>query len=137
MIGLGNVILGGQNASIIRPIPDRIRILRDQIFTASGPLATGKRRSGDLMQADGARVRILNGTSTLTRYPHGNYLSQGIASREFGRYKSHQPHHHHSLFTEAVHVTISGRYFRDHEQHADPHPTRPISNSGYRNTAGY
>src|SRR5688572_13843969 len=65
MIQLGNVLLGGQNASIIRPIPDRIRVLRDQIFTADGPLSPLAR--GDLatlMQADGARVRILNGTST-------------------------------------------------------------------------
>jgi polyisoprenyl-teichoic acid--peptidoglycan teichoic acid transferase len=91
MIQLGNVVLGGQNASIIRPIPDRIRVLRDQIFTASGPLSP--LAQGDLatlMQADGARVRILNGTSTAqldTRT--GNYLSQqGVAVREFGDTKA-------------------------------------------------
>ena len=91
MIQLGNVILGGQRASIIRPIPDRIRVLRDRIFTTSGPLSP--LAQGDLatlMQADGARVRILNGTSTpLLDTRTGLYLSQqGLAVREFGRTKA-------------------------------------------------
>jgi LCP family protein required for cell wall assembly len=87
MLGLGNVVLGGQNASILRPIPDQIRILRDQIFTVSGPLspmATGY--PTDLMQADRARIRVLNGTSTSeldTRT--GGYLSQlGMLVTEYG-----------------------------------------------------
>jgi len=87
MIQLGNVVLGGQNASIIRPIPDKIRVLRDQIFTAGGPLSPlAKGDLATLMQADGARVRILNGTSTpLLDTRTGNYLSQqGVAVREFG-----------------------------------------------------
>lgn len=92
MIMLDSVILGGQNASIIRPIPDKIRILRDEIFTASGalsPLAQGDLLS--LMQADHARVRVLNGTSTpqldtKTR----DYLSQqGILVTEFGNTKAY------------------------------------------------
>jgi hypothetical protein len=65
MIGFGNVILGGQNASVMKPIPDKIRILRDEIFTARGPaspLAHGHPVS--LMLADAARIRVLNGTST-------------------------------------------------------------------------
>jgi LCP family protein required for cell wall assembly len=65
MVTLGNVVLGGQNASIIRPIPDEVRVLRDEIFSASGPLSP--MAEGDpvsLMQEDGARVRVLNGTST-------------------------------------------------------------------------
>src|SRR5688572_1094938 len=90
MIQMGNVVLGGQRASIIRPIPDRIRVLRDRIFTTSGPLSPLAR--GDLatlMQADGARVRILNGTSTpLLDTRTGLYLSQqGMAVREFGKTK--------------------------------------------------
>nr|MDQ3007741.1 LytR C-terminal domain-containing protein [Chloroflexota bacterium] len=91
MIQLDNVVLGGQNASIIRPIPDRIRILRDQIFTSSGPLSPlAKGDLATLMQADGARVRILNGTSTpLLDTRTGNYLSkQGVAVREFGDTKA-------------------------------------------------
>lgn len=91
MMALDNVVLGGKNASIIRPLPDQIRILRDQIFTSSGPLSP--LAQGDLstlMQADGARVRILNGTSTaLLDTRTGNYLSkQGVAVREFGDTKA-------------------------------------------------
>jgi LCP family protein required for cell wall assembly len=91
MIQLGNVVLGGQNASIIRPIPDKIRVLRDQIFTAGGPLSPlAKGDLATLMQADGARVRILNGTSTpLLDTRTGHYLSQqGLAVREFGDTKA-------------------------------------------------
>jgi hypothetical protein len=92
MITLDSVILGGQNASIIRPVPDKIRVLRDEIFTTSGalsPLAQGDLLS--LMQADSARVRVLNGTSspqldTKTR----DYLSQqGILVTEFGNTKAY------------------------------------------------
>ena len=87
MIGFGRVTLGGVNASIIRPLPDQIRLLRDQLFTAGGalrPLARGELIT--LMQADRARIRILNGTSTSeldTRT--ANYLTpQGILTTEFG-----------------------------------------------------
>jgi hypothetical protein len=92
MIQLDNVVLGGQNASIIRPIPDRVRILRDQIFTASGPLSPlAQGYPTVLMQADHARIRILNGTSTPeldTRT--GNYLSQlGMLVTEYGDTKAY------------------------------------------------
>jgi LCP family protein required for cell wall assembly len=91
MIQLDNVVLGGQNASIIRPIPDRVRILRDQIFTASGPLSPlAQGYPTVLMQADHARIRILNGTSTPeldTRT--GSYLSQlGMLVTEYGDTKA-------------------------------------------------
>jgi LCP family protein required for cell wall assembly len=87
MIGFGSVTLGGVNASVIRPLPDQIRLLRDQLFTAGGalrPLARGDLMT--LMQADRARVRILNGTSTPdldTRT--ANFLTyQGLVTTEFG-----------------------------------------------------
>jgi LCP family protein required for cell wall assembly len=88
MVSYGNVVVGGKNASILRPIPDQIRILRDQIFTTSGPLSPlAQEDISTLMLADGARVRILNGTSTPdldTRT--GNYLSQqGVIVTEFGK----------------------------------------------------
>jgi LCP family protein required for cell wall assembly len=87
MIRLDSVVLGGQNASILRPIPDQIRILRDQIFTASGPLSPlAQGYPTNLMQADHARIRILNGTSTPgldTRT--GSYLAQlGMLVTEYG-----------------------------------------------------
>ena len=60
-----SVMVNGVNASILRPIPEKIRALRDQVFgitTPVAPLANGSPL--ELMQAEGARVRILNGTST-------------------------------------------------------------------------
>ena len=88
MIVMDNVMVGGVNASIVRYVPDQIRILRDQLFTATGPLSP--LAEGDLaflMQSDGARIRLLNGTSTPeldTRT--GNYFSQlGFTVTEFGK----------------------------------------------------
>ena len=90
MLGSGNVVLGGQNASILRPIPDQIRILRDEIFTASGPaspLAHGDLPT--LMLADRARIRILNATSTpeLDTRTLAYLAQQGIVTTEFGKTK--------------------------------------------------
>jgi len=90
MMAFGNAILGGQNASVMKPIPDKIRILRDELFTASGPtspMAQGQPIS--LMLADGARVRLLNGTSTpRLEMRTRNYLSQrGLRVTEVGETK--------------------------------------------------
>lgn len=55
--------LNGVPASVLRPVPDLIRILRDEIFVPGGPvspLAQGDLRT--LMQADEAKVRIINNT---------------------------------------------------------------------------
>jgi LCP family protein required for cell wall assembly len=56
---------GGGAADILKPMPDQIRLLRDQIFSSGGalsPLATGD--STQLMLAEGSRVGVLNGTYT-------------------------------------------------------------------------
>jgi polyisoprenyl-teichoic acid--peptidoglycan teichoic acid transferase len=78
MMAFGNVILGGQNASVMKPLPDKIRILRDEIFTSGGPV--GPLAEGDplsLMEADDAHVRLLNGTSTAQlEVQTARYLSQ-------------------------------------------------------------
>ncbi len=78
MVSFGNVVLGGQNASVMKPLPDKIRVLRDEIFTASGPLdALAQGDLLSLMQADDARVRVLNGTSTTQLEARtARYLSQ-------------------------------------------------------------
>ncbi len=63
MVSFANVTLGGQPASIYKPIPDKIRVLRDQIFTSGGP--TSPIAQGDpvaLMKADAARVLVVNDT---------------------------------------------------------------------------
>jgi LCP family protein required for cell wall assembly len=93
MVTLDSVVLGGQDASIFKPIPDKIRVLRDEIFSAEGPLSP--MASGDpvaLMQEDGALVRVVNGTFT-EGLPErtGNYLlSQGMQVVEAGGYADRQ-----------------------------------------------
>ena len=93
MVTLDNVMLGGQNASIFKPIPDKIRVLRDEVFVAGGPLSPVA--SGDpaaLMQQDAARVRVVNGTFTqgLSEWA-GNYLlSRGMQVLEANNYADRQ-----------------------------------------------
>jgi hypothetical protein len=60
-----NVIVNGVPSSVLRPVPDLIRVLRDEIFIPGGPVSP--LAQGDpvtLMQADGARIRITNNTYT-------------------------------------------------------------------------
>lgn len=53
---------------ILRPIPDKIRVLRDQVFSAEGaaaaPIAMGTKDALKLAVSEKARVRILNSTAT-------------------------------------------------------------------------
>jgi LCP family protein required for cell wall assembly len=51
---------------ILIPIPDKVRIVRDEIFTISGPVAPVEVSTDptELMKAEKARVSILNGTAT-------------------------------------------------------------------------
>ncbi|MBK9927938.1 MAG: LytR C-terminal domain-containing protein [Anaerolineales bacterium] len=72
----------------MKPFPDKIRELRDQIFTSGGPLSP-LAAQGDpttLMKSDAARVRILNGSFTQgLDVTTGNYfLAQGMAVTEVG-----------------------------------------------------
>jgi len=88
MASIDNVILGGEDASIMKPFPDKIRELRDRIFTSGGalnPLAPQNDPTA-LMRADGARVRLLNGSFTPGLDVNtGNYfLAQGLAVTEVG-----------------------------------------------------
>jgi LCP family protein required for cell wall assembly len=87
MGSLDNVTLGGENASVMKPFPDKIRELRDQVFTSGGavsPLADGDPTV--LMQADGARVRVLNGSFTPGLDVNtGNYfIDLGVPVTEVG-----------------------------------------------------
>jgi LCP family protein required for cell wall assembly len=88
MGSISNVTLAGHNASIFKPIPDKIRVLRDQIFTSNGPLSP-LAAGGDpiaLMKADAARVRVTNDTYTAQLDNRtGNFLiSQGMQVTELG-----------------------------------------------------
>jgi len=88
MVALDSTILGGENASILKPLPDKIRILRDEIFTSGGALSplAAQNDPNALMRADAARVRVLNGSFTpALEVSTGNYLiAQGMAVTEAG-----------------------------------------------------
>jgi hypothetical protein len=91
MLSYGNVILGGQNASIMKPLPDKIRVLRDEIFTFGGPVGPmAQEDPASLMQEDEARVRVLNGTTTerLSMQTQNYLLRQGMRVTEIGKTKS-------------------------------------------------
>lgn len=64
MVALESTTLGGQDAAVMKPLPDKIRELRDQVFTSGGALSPLAAQNDPLalMQADGALVRVLNGT---------------------------------------------------------------------------
>ena len=73
---------------VLKPITEKIRLLRDEIFTASGPtspLATAM-PIADLLKQENARVRVLNGTYTAgLAATTSDYLkSQGINVTETG-----------------------------------------------------
>ena len=87
MVTFDNTVLGGEDASVMKPITDKIRILRDQIFTSSGPLSPIAQ--GDpvsLMRAEEARVRVLDGTFTpgLDQRAGVFFQSQGMSVTEIG-----------------------------------------------------
>jgi LCP family protein required for cell wall assembly len=65
MVIMSNTTLDGQNASVFKPKPDDIRILRDEIF--GGGAVSQMARNEDplvLMKQENARIRINNGTFT-------------------------------------------------------------------------
>ena len=62
MVTFDNTVLDGQNASVFKPKPDQIRILRDEIF--GGGAVGAMAGSGDpvqLSKQENARIRITNG----------------------------------------------------------------------------
>lgn len=80
-------ILGGQEASILKPVMDKVRVLRDEIFTSTGP--TSPLAQGDpavLMQQEEARVRIMDGTFTpgLDQRAAAVFKSYGMTVTEIG-----------------------------------------------------
>jgi LCP family protein required for cell wall assembly len=87
MVSFANVTLGGKPASIYKPIPDKIRVLRDEIFTTGGP--TSPIAQGDpvaLMKADAARIMVTNNSYTAGLDSRtGNYLNaQGLTVTTLG-----------------------------------------------------
>ena len=88
MVSLDNTTLGGENAAVMKPLPDKIRELRDEVFTTGGALSPLAAQADPtaLMQADGARIRLLNGSfSPGLEVNTGNYLlTQGAQVTEVG-----------------------------------------------------
>jgi polyisoprenyl-teichoic acid--peptidoglycan teichoic acid transferase len=87
MVTLEHTILAGQAADVMKPMADKIRVLRDLIFTTTGPvspLAQGDVAS--LMRAEEARVRIADGTFTpgLDQRAGVFFQSQGMNVTEVG-----------------------------------------------------
>jgi hypothetical protein len=87
MISFADVTLDGVPASVLRPIPDMIRVLRDEIFIPGGPVSP--HAQGDpvtLMQADVARIRVVNNTYTadLDVRTASFLMEQGMQVKERG-----------------------------------------------------
>jgi LCP family protein required for cell wall assembly len=79
--------INGVPANVLRPVPDLIRILRDEIFVPGGPLSP--LAQGDpvaLMQSDQAKVRVVNNTYTagLEERTASFLTAQGMQVLEFG-----------------------------------------------------
>jgi LCP family protein required for cell wall assembly len=88
MVLLEETTLGGERASVMKPLPDKIRELRDEVFTSGGalsPLAAQNDLTA-MMQADGARVRLLNGSLAggLEQITGQFLASQGVQVTEAG-----------------------------------------------------
>jgi hypothetical protein len=87
MVTFDNTVLAGQAASIMKPIADKVRVLRDEIFTSTGPLSPiAQGDAVSLMRAEEARVRIADGTFTpgLDQRAGAFFQSQGMAVTEVG-----------------------------------------------------
>ncbi len=85
---IANTTLAGQAASVFKPIPDKIELIRDQVFTTSGPISP--MAQGDpiaLMQADKAHIGVLNGTYTtnLEQRTATYFTSLGLSVAGTGR----------------------------------------------------
>jgi len=85
VIGPPNQVMFGTSPdglSIDIPVPDQIRLLRDEIFTVGGPVgpATVTEDLGELVKAEGARVSVQNGTQAagLAARTAEYFRSQGI-----------------------------------------------------------
>jgi polyisoprenyl-teichoic acid--peptidoglycan teichoic acid transferase len=87
MVTFDNTTLGGQAASVMKPMSDKIRVLRDEVFTSSGPLSPiAQGDAVSLMRAEEARVRIVDGTFTpgLDQRAGAWFQAQGMNVTEVG-----------------------------------------------------
>jgi LCP family protein required for cell wall assembly len=76
----------------LKPLPDQIRLLRDEIFTNTGPVSpvAADMPSADLMKTEAARISVLNGSATSgLAAKTGDYLKgQGMNVTNIGNAES-------------------------------------------------
>jgi hypothetical protein len=88
---------------ILKPLPDKIRLLRDQIFTETGPAspAAASMSVADLVKAEDARVSVLNGTYTagLAASTQEYLKSQGINVTQAGNAQKATPYTEITFYT--------------------------------------
>lgn len=89
MVTFDSTTLNGEAASILKPVMDKIRILRDEIFTTSGPTSPlaslSQSDASILMRDEQSRVRILDGTFTgLEQRAGALFQSYGMNVVELG-----------------------------------------------------
>jgi hypothetical protein len=76
----------------LKPLPDQIRLLRDEIFTNTGPVSpvAANMPSADLMKIEAARISVLNGSATSGLAAEtGDYLKgQGMNVTNVGNAES-------------------------------------------------
>ena len=79
--------INGVQANVLRPVPDLMRILRDEIFVPGGPLSPlAQGNAVTLMQSDEAKIRIINNTyaADLEQRTAAFLIAQGMQVVEFG-----------------------------------------------------
>lgn len=62
-VTLETVQYGGEEAEVLKPVPDQIRLLRDEIFTSTGAIGPSidVEQPGEAAKQESARVAVLNG----------------------------------------------------------------------------
>ena len=105
--------INGVPANVLRPVPDLIRILRDEIFVPGGPLSP--MAQGDamtLMQSDPAKIRIINNTydANLEQRTATFLNTQGMQVVEFGAPTGYANRTKVILYTSKLYAL---RYLRD------------------------
>jgi LCP family protein required for cell wall assembly len=79
--------INGVPANVLRPVPDLIRILRDEIFIPGGPLSPmAQGDAATLMQSEEVKIRIINNTyaADLEQRTAALLNAQGMQVVEFG-----------------------------------------------------
>jgi hypothetical protein len=63
MVTLETVLYGGEEAKVLKPVPDKIRLLRDEVFTATGAIGPSidAETPKEAAEIEAANLAVLNG----------------------------------------------------------------------------